>query len=173
MISRQFMVSRQKESAAENPPHFAILDNSRHRASRFKRLRVNCRSIRADRPAPARAPVAAAHCGSDEAKASATTPATTATTAPAAASATSAATASAARFCRCGSRRRDEQCRADHADRINEDQSQRRKTALEEVRTCRVLGHMKNLQFPRSALNASSHLSSHACVPFRHVLKNR
>ncbi len=112
------------------------------------------RSIRADRPAPARAPVAAR---SDETITETPTTAPAATTAKAAATTTAktaatttttaAATSATARFrgsrCRC----RHQQRRTDQAERIDRHQSERGQTALEDARTYRVLGHKKNLQF--------------------------
>ncbi len=117
--------------------------------------RAISRSIRADRPAPARAPVAAR---SDEAiaVAPATTPAATAATSPPAATTTAAtntpsttatATATTTGFRRGRRRGRDNERRANEADRIDQHQRCRRQGTFEEVRTCLDLSHKKNLHF--------------------------
>lgn len=121
--------------------------------------RAVSRSIRADRPAPARAPVTAAHNRRNEAIAVTPAPtiAASATTGPATTAAAPTAASTATTSTTTGLRRRGgrggyEQRRADEADGIDQDQSQRRQAALEEVRMCRVLGHMKESPVQRSAL---------------------
>lgn len=137
---------KRKRSATEEPAHlvFACKPASRYAGAQLL--------VRADRPAPARAPVAAR---SNEAIAVTTTaiePATTtATTSPTAATptanaATTTPTATTG-FRRGRTRCRDDKRRANEADRIDQHQGRSSKGTLQEVRTRLDLSHREHLQF--------------------------
>lgn len=109
-------------------------------------------SVRTDRPAPARAPVAA-WCDEAIAITTATIVSATAATSPAAATTAAPATpATAAAATTTGFRRgrrrgRDNERRSDEADRIDQHQRRRRQSTLQKVRTCLDLSHKEHLHF--------------------------